>query len=185
MNPIGNELILCYQSYNDTVDFRKFGNTLLIEECNINLALLANNNYTTYFYQMYLKLGENFKSIPVRIENNDNNREPNIVKRFFLVYHYDSERQKNFILADRIIFEVRLLNENPDSLSHMQMPILKIHYKLTSYYPENGDPTEEFMFSSNYYMDTSKIMKLIRIFFSICFVLVFLAVAARMYVWCI
>ena len=63
MNPIGNELILCYQSYNDTVDFRKFGNTLLIEECNINLALLANNNYTTYFYQMYLKLGENFKSI--------------------------------------------------------------------------------------------------------------------------
>ena len=83
MNPIGNELILCYQSYNDTVDFRKFGNTLLIEECNINLALLANNNYTTYFYQMYLKLGENFKSIPVRIENNDNNREPNIVKRFF------------------------------------------------------------------------------------------------------
>jgi meckelin len=62
---------------------------------------------------------------------------------------------------------------------------LKIHYKLTSYDPYNGDPNEEFMFSSNYYMDISKIMKLIKIFFAICFVLVFLAVAARMYVWCI
>jgi meckelin len=186
LNPIGNELIICYQSYNDTVDFRKFGNTLLIEECNVNLGLLGKDNYTTYFYQMYLKLGDNnFRSIPVRIENNDNSREANIVKRFFIAYQYDTERQKNYILADRITFEVRLLNENPESLSHMQMPILKIHYKLTSYDPYNGDPNEEFMFSSNYYMDISKIMKLIKIFFAICFVLVFLAVAARMYVWCI
>ena len=187
MNPIGNELIICYQSYNDTVDFRKFGNTLLIEECNVNLALLGKDNYTTYFYQMYLKLGDNkFRSIPVRIENNvGGGREEYIVKRFFIAYQYDTERQKNYILADRITFEVRLLNENPESLSHMQMPILKIHYKLTSYDPYNGDPNEEFMFSSNYYMDISKIMKLIKIFFAICFVLVFLAVAARMYVWCI
>ena len=187
MNPIGNELIICYQSYNDTVDFRKFGNTLLIEECNVNLALLGKDNYTTYFYQMYLKLGDNkFRSIPVRIENNvGGGREEYIVKRFFIAYQYDTERQKNYILADRITFEVRLLNENPESLSHMQMPILKIHYKLTSYAPYNGDPNEEFMFSSNYYMDISKIMKLIKIFFAICFVLVFLAVAARMYVWCI
>ena len=187
MNPIGNEMILCYQSYNDTVDFRKFGNTILIEECAINLALLGKDNYTTYFYQMYLKLGDNnFQSIPVRIENNDNNPSDNIVKRFFIAYQYENTTdQKSFILADSIKFEVRLLNENPESLSHMQMPILKIHYKLTSYDPYNGDPNEEFMFSSNYYMDTSKIMKLIRIFFSICFVLVFLAVAARMYVWCI
>ena len=56
MNKIGNELILCSQSYDDTVDFRKFGNTILIEECAINLALLGKDNYTTYFYQMYLKL---------------------------------------------------------------------------------------------------------------------------------
>jgi meckelin len=135
---------------------------------------------------MYLKLRDNkFRSIPVRIENNVGGREEYIVKRFFIAYQYDSNNRKNYILADRITFEVRLLNENPESLSHMQMPILKIHYKLTSYDPYNGDPNEEFMFSSNYYMDISKIMKLIKIFFAICFVLVFLAVAARMYVWCI
>ena len=107
MNPIGNELILCYQSYNDTVDFRKFGNTILIEECAINLALLGKDNYTTYFYQMYLKLGDNnFQSIPVRIENNDNNPADNIVKRFFIAYQYENTTdQKSFILADSIIIK--------------------------------------------------------------------------------
>ena len=187
MNPIGNELIFCYQSYNDSVDFRKIGNTIIIEECYVSMDLLRKENYPTYFYQMYLKLGNKFQTIPVKIENNEgNSRLDYIVKRFFLIYQYeDSRTPYNFIFADNITFEVKLLNENPDSLSHMRMPILKIHYKSATYDSLNDDTVEEFKFSSNYYMDASKIMKWITALFSVCFVLVFIVVAARMYVWCI
>ena len=106
MNPIGNELILCSQTYDDTVDFRKFGNTI-VQTCQIDLHLLGKGNYTTYFYQMYLKLNEsNFQVIPVQIGNNvNNNGAESIVKRFFLVYQYtDNNNRNHFILANQIIF---------------------------------------------------------------------------------
>ena len=48
MNKIGNELILCSQTYDDTSDFRKFGNTLL-HRCTIDMTSLRRDIYTTYF----------------------------------------------------------------------------------------------------------------------------------------
>ena len=69
MNPISNELILCSQTYDDSVDYRKFGN-IISHECEIDLNLFGKDNYTTYFYQMYLKKGDNdFQIIPVDITN--------------------------------------------------------------------------------------------------------------------
>ena len=87
MNKIGNELILCSQTYDDTSDFRKFGNTLL-HRCTIDMTSLRRDIYITYFYQMYLRTNEtNFQIIPVRIVNNDDIKQANnIVKRFFFFF---------------------------------------------------------------------------------------------------
>ena len=180
MNKIGNELILCSQSYDDTVDFRKFGNTI-VHRCTINLNSFDRKNYTTYFYQMYLKTTTNFQIIPVRIIDDDNNnRQQNLVKRFFLAYQY-SANEEGYLFAKEITFEIKLKNDNPDSKSFMYMPVLKIKYK-----PKTDlGGTEEFSFISNYYMDISFIMKWITGLFSAFFILVFIIVAARMYVWCI
>ena len=187
MNPIGNELILCSQTYDDTVDFRKFGNTI-VQTCQIDLHLLGKGNYTTYFYQMYLKLNEsNFQVIPVQIGNNvNNNGAESIVKRFFLVYQYtDNNNRNHFILANQIILESKLQNKNPNSLSYMENLYLRINYNTAEFDPSGGEQLYEFSFTSNYYMDLKNIMKVITAFFIVCFILVFLAVAARMYVWCI
>ena len=178
MNPIGNELILCSQTYDDTVDFRKFGNTLKIT-CNIDMNLLSQGNYSTYFYQMYIKLSENnFKIIPIQIQYNDIDI---VVKRFFLVYQYMDGSRKNFIAANDITFQAQLQNKNPGSLSYMQNLYMKISYSGI----DEKEQLVQFSFTSMYYMDITKIMKWTTVLFSICFVLIFIAVAARMYVWCI
>ena len=176
MSPIGNELIFCSQTYNDSVDFRKFGNTIL-NTCTIDMKLF--DKTATYFYQMYLKVEENdFQLIPIKITNINNY---NYVKRFFLIHQYSRNNDNLFIAASDIIFEVQLKNDNDIfSRSYMKRPILKITY-------ENIDINEnkEFSFTSNYFMDLTNIMKWTKVLFSICFVLVFITVAARMYVWCI
>ena len=176
MSPIGNELIFCSQTYNDSVDFRKFGNTIL-NTCTIDMKLF--DKTATYFYQMYLKVEENdFQLIPIKITNIYNY---NYVKRFFLIHQYRRNNDNLFIAASDIIFEVQLKNDNDIfSRSYMKRPILKITY-------ENIDINEnkEFSFTSNYFMDLTNIMKWTKVLFSICFVLVFITVAARMYVWCI
>ena len=181
MNKIGNELILCSQTYDDTSDFRKFGNTLL-HRCTIDMTSLRRDIYTTYFYQMYLRTNEtNFQIIPVRIVNNDDIKQANnIVKRFFLVYQYDVDGG-GYIFAKEITFEVKLQNDNPESHSFMNIPVLKINYD----YQEDLEGTQEFSFTSNYYMDISFIMKWITGLFAAFFIIVFIIVAARMYVWCI
>ena len=155
MNKIGNELILCSQSYDDTVDFRKFGNTIK-HRCTIAMDTFNKENFTTYFYQMYLKTNEtNFEIIPVKIENDENTRQKNIVKRFFLAYQYSYNQDGGYLFAKEITFEVKLQNDNPQSHSFMNIPVLKITY---GHQDELGE-TQEFSFTSNYYMDISFIMK--------------------------
>lgn len=69
MDPIKNELILCTHSHNDTVDFRTFGDSI-INECTIDFNYFINLNYSSNFYQMYLKENDgNFKEIPVEVDN--------------------------------------------------------------------------------------------------------------------
>ena len=181
MNKIGNELILCSQSYDDTVDFRKFGNTIM-HRCTIAMDTFNQKNFTTYFYQIYLKTNEtNFEIIPVKIENDENTRQKNIVKRFFLAYQYSYNQDGGYLFAKEITFEVKLQNDNPQSHSFMNIPVLKITYE----HQDELRGTQEFSFISNYYMDISFIMKWITGLFSAFFIIVFIIVAARMYVWCI
>ena len=58
MDPIKNELILCTQTYNDTIDFLSFGNTI-INQCQVNLTTFSKENYQMFFYQMYIKIQGN------------------------------------------------------------------------------------------------------------------------------
>ena len=75
--------------------------------------------------------------------------------RFFLAYQYSYNQDGGYLFAKEITFEVKLQNDNPQSHSFMNIPVLKITY---GHQDELGE-TQEFSFTSNYYMDISFIMK--------------------------
>ena len=190
MDPIKNELILCTQTFNDTIDYRSFGNTI-INQCKINLTVFSKeNNYSNYFYQMYLKKQKNnsFEDIPipVTVDNYDNNgldyfrplEEKKLFKRFFLIYNNLDNNQ--IVFAQNITFNVelqRIANE-----SRMYIPYLQIYYHSVE---TTINYLIDFTFVSNYVMDLSKVRKVSFIFLMICVGLIVFIVGARMYVWCI
>ena len=179
-----NELILCTQTYNDTKDFRSFGNTIK-NECKINPLIFSKEKYySIYFYELYLKLptGEFYqKPIPIIIDGKDN-----LYKRFFMVYNnYNSSTNPYSIIiyAKSVIFNVELDNTIKGK-SIMKMPYLKIYYD----YVENttgkyNDISVSFI--SDYTIDLKKTMRVSLIILIICIILVVITVFARMYVWTI
>ena len=143
----------------DSVDYRKFGN-IISHECEIDLNLFGKDNYTTYFYQMYLKKGDNdFQIIPVDITNKNDRI---LYKRFFLMYHFENQIDPEsglYFYAGEITFEAQLNNSNPESLSFMKIPRLKITYNFVREEQKEDEPIRTFTFISHYYMDLSFIMK--------------------------
>ena len=186
-----NELILCSQTYNDTKDFRSFGNTIK-NECKINpLIFSKEKNYSIYFYELYLKLptGEFYqKPIPIDIDDRNFQTPPNkLYKRFFMVYNdYNPNNNNNnpiIIYAKNVIFEVELDNTIKGK-SIMKMPHLKIYYDFVE--STNGKYNDiSVSFISNYTIDLKKTMRVSLIILIICIILVVITVFARMYVWTI
>ena len=192
MSEITNELIMCSQTFNDTKDFRRFGNTI-INKCQINKSFLQKDNYPIYFYQLYLKENDEkgFKEIPVTIDNYDANNNGRIdftkdlkqrtfFKRFFIVFNDLNENSEEILYARNITFNIELLNKEQGK-SKMKFPYLRIYYSYSSGNEENLD----FFFVSNCTMDLSRIMRISLGFLIFCVCLVVLVVAARMYVWTI
>ena len=190
MSPIKNELILCTQTYDDTIDVKNFGNTI-INQCTVNLTIFSKENYEMLFYQMYIKIqntGE-FREIPVMIDNFPLNRgtsldfhtedkyQRKLFKRFFLIHNHISGN--SIVYARNITLKVELVNSR-EGVSQMYIPYLKIYYHFL-----NQNTQDLIAFVSDYYMDLNGIMKGCLAFLIICLVLIVIIVAARMYVWCI
>ena len=195
MSPLKNELMICTKTFNDTEDFRSFGNTV-INECTVNSTMLSKDKkLEIYFYQMYIKIpnGE-FKEIPITVDNY--NEHPNgpvkldsgkkkedkkLFKRFFMIYNDMNSGTNSLVFARRITFNVELINSDK-GISAMKIPYLTIYY-------EKGDINEEsslhFSFISDYTMDLRKVMRISLAFLMICVVLTIIIVCARMYVWVI
>ena len=194
MKEIENELILCTQTYNDTVDFRSFGNTV-INKCEIDLSIFSRTrNYPTYFYQLYLRKqdSDDFEDIPIPIiiENYFGNNKMDIFlsleqkklfKRFFMIYSTFENNRERIIFAQNITFNVTLRDVYGES--RMYIPYLQIYYDSADTVGENNKKI--FTFVSNYTMDITKIINWSLAILIICVVLTVFIVAARMYVWCI
>ena len=192
MSPLKNELILCTQTYNDTKDFRSFGNTIL-NECYLNATMLwKENNYPIYFYQLYINLpNETLIEVPVIIENYYDNteatidckkplKERHLFKRFFTIYNDIVSGGGNILLyARNITFNVELINSRK-GISQMKMPYLSIYYSTAKM---GAEETIYFSFLSDYTMDLKRIMKISLAFLLICLIATFAIITARMYVW--
>ena len=130
---------------------------------------------------MYLKVKNDYISIPVKITNKRNDN--TLYKRFFLVYNYEgTESDNSYIFAQEIKFEVNMNRDNTGSISRIKRPQLTIRYKLKN--PSESN-IQEVRFISDYRMDLSKIMTVTTVFFYLCVAAVVLIVTARMYVWTI
>ena len=186
-----NELIMCSQTFNDTKDFRRFGNTI-VNKCKINTSFLKKDNYPVYFYQLYLKENneDELIEIPVTIDNYspvstsqiDFTRELHkrtFFKRFFIIYN-NLKDSNNLVYARNITFNVELINS--DGKSKMKLPYLRIYYSL---YSRTEDQSLDFFFVSDCTMDLNRIMRYSLGFLIFCICLIVLAVASRMYVWTI
>ena len=180
---------MCSQTFNDTIDFRSFGNTIF-NRCGINsTSFKLENNYPIYFYEMLLKVNNEYKVIPVTIDNYESEsgtidyqkeiEEKTFFKRFFLVFN--SFTTDMVLYAKNITFNVELENYR-NGTSYMKIPYLRIYY----HYDEiQNDKLIYFTFTSDYTMDLKRIMKVSLAFLIICIILMVIIVAARMYVWTI
>ena len=193
MDPIKNELILCTHSHNDTVDFRTFGDSI-INECTIDFNYFINLNYSSNFYQMYLKENDgNFKEIPVEVDNYffpnqnlinfqiENDNDKTFHKRFFLIFNRcDSNK---LVYAQNVTLKIKLDNNNYEGVSTAQI-YLKIYYMTEDESNANINGVNV-SFVSDFYMDDKNIRKVNFAFLYVFLVLMALVVGSRMYVWCI
>lgn len=191
MDPIKNELILCTHSHNDTVDFRTFGDSI-INECQIDFKYFGNLNYSSYFYQMYLKKNDNtFEEIPVEILNYmisttlSNYQAPKeqkkLFKRFFIMFNRCKDQPTKLVFAQNVTLKIELDRKNDKGVSSANSVYLEIYYTAE----EESNQNIYVSFVSDYFMNEEKIRYNVYgflIFFSI---LMAFVVAARMYVWCI
>ena len=151
---------MCTQTYNDTKDFKSFGNTI-INRCGINSTFFTKeNNYPVYFYEMLLKLKneEEYKPIPVTVDNYDSDPDSGVIDflkdknektyftRFFMIYN-DLERN-SILYAKNITLNIELVNSN-NAESIMKMPYLRITYQ----YELKPNQMLNFSFISDYTMD--------------------------------
>ena len=191
MEPIKNELILCTQSHNDTIDFRTFGDTI-INECAIDFQYFFNPNYPSYFYQMYIKKNDNsFQEIPVEADNHRiptgliNGQVPEeqkeLYKRFFLIFNRCEDNK--LVFAQNVTLKIELDRKNYNGVSTANKVYLKIYYMVEDGNLNNGNINVSFV--SDYYMNEEKIRY--NVYGFLIFFCIFMAfvVAARMYVWCI
>ena len=201
MEQIKNELILCTHSHNDSVDFRTFGDSI-INECTLDHRYFANSNYSSYFYQMYLKQNDgSFKEIPVSVDNYfisnqnilnyqvENDNDKILHKRFFIIFNRCSPGQ--LVFAQNVTLKIKLDNRNIDGVSTAQI-YLKIYYMAETLL--NINPTADLnsnpnninvSFVSDFYMDDKNIRKVNFAFLYVFLVLMAIIVGSRMYVWCI
>ena len=191
MDPIKNELILCTHSHNDTIDFRTFGDTI-INECQIDYQYFKSLNYSSIFYQMYLKKNDgSFEEIPVEVDNYEvtptllNYQAPEtqkkFFKRFFLIFNR-CEQESQLVFAKNVTLKIELDRQNKDGVSKANKVYLKIYYMLED---ESNSKNINVSFVSDYYMNEEKIRY--NVYGFLIFFCIFMAfvVAARMYVWCI
>ena len=198
MRELKGDLILCTTTYDDTKDFKSFGASIK-KECNIDLNQYTKDNKKMYFYELYLKNGnENeYYDVPVYIsninikeiqnnlykeDNEINRKQRQYVRRFFIFNNLLNDRR--IIYAYKITFRTRLQNLNDES--RIYQPFLEIEY-------DEGDlntNTEinykghKVSFRTDYYMDIEKrIMKGVIATFVIVTVASFIFTITRMYIW--
>ena len=163
MDPIKNELILCTHSHNDTIDFRTFGDTI-INECQIDYQYFKSLNYSSIFYQMYLKKNDgSFEEIPVEVDNYEvtptllNYQAPEtqkkFFKRFFLIFNR-CEQESQLVFAKNVTLKIELDRQNKDGVSKANKVYLKIYYMLED---ESNSKNINVSFVSDYYMNEEKI----------------------------
>ena len=194
-----NELIICSETYNDKQDFKKVGATL-VNECFMDVDKLLNE--TSYFYEMYLNL-PNYDNNPIpiyaiidnengqrtRILNDDNCKEFNLRKRFFIFKKINDDGQ--LIYAKTIKLKVRFQNREHRKDNRIFAPYLRIEYFIHNPNSNNirdntNNLKEPIMvsFRSEYNMDErAHIIPSIYTIFYIFLVLTGLFVVVKMCIW--
>lgn len=207
INRLTNELNLCSKTYEDGVDYRSFGKTI-INRCDIDLSQYQTVNHTMFFYELYMfdPVQNELIDIPIMIDNipnpkasgsvgNMNNSTDPIdwilVRRFFIIDNLsalqgtDSFISKNVnALAVRFprLFKLIVLMQNASG-SKIMVPYLEIFYKAKSETFIQQIPKTLVIFVSEYKMSIVNFKNAALSIFIILNILIIGIVCVKMFVW--
>lgn len=211
MSELTTELELCSTSYEDGIQFRSFGSTI-INRCNIDLTqYFSRSNHTMYFYELYLldtsnKNQPKLVDIPIMIDNipnpkasgsigNLNNSTSPIdwilTRRFFLIDNLSAIQGANeFITGSSNAIAVRfprliklVIQLQNGEGAKILVPYLEIFYKAKSAVYTATEPKTLVFFISEYKQSIdSFVSAMIGIFIALNIV-IGVVVIVRMYIW--
>jgi len=207
INQLTTDFNLCSKSYEDGMNYRSFGETI-INKCNINLWEYQTMNYTMYFYELYLfdPVQNTLIDIPIKIDNIPNpkatgasgnmnsNANPTdwiLVRRFFIIDNLSAiQGSDNFINGNVNAFAVRfakvikliVLLQNTDGAKIM-VPYLEIFYKAQSQSFIQQLHDTSVVFSSEYKMSIASFKSMALAILISLTVLIFILVCLKMHIW--
>lgn len=200
---LANQLNLCSDRYEDGQNFQRFGTTIR-QECRINLANFAGNNYTMYFYELFLfdNMARVFIDIPVMISNipnekaqwrMNNSTSPSdwlLTRRFFLVDNLVGLNTAGSYLAGGTpiayryphLLKLKVQLQNTDD-PRIMLPYLEIFYKTKTRLLLNILPDSLLFFESEYLMDERNYRNAMAVIFALLNVVAFVHVIIKMISW--
>lgn len=205
MELLKNHLELCSKTYEDGINYRSFGSTI-INKCNIDLSGYITRNYTMYFYELFLldPTTNKFIDIPILIDNVPNAKSLSgglnsalnqidwiITRRFFLVdnlsalqYSGDFSKGTGTPYAIRFAKTIKLivLLQNTDGAKIM-VPYLEILYKAKTISLINEIPSTTVDFTSEYRMTITGFKNAANGIFIALNIIIAIIVGVRMYIW--
>lgn len=206
MELLSNQITLCSENYEDGYRYRSFG-SVLVQNCPIDLSKFQSQNYTMFFYEIFLldPSTNKFIDIPIMIDNIpnakafDRNRMNNstdpvdwiLTRRFFLIDNLSALQTLNsFKLKSDLPIALRfpkliklivLLQNTP--LPKIMVPYFEIFYKSKIKSLIENFPVTFVNFVSEYKMDITSFKNTMLLIFIVLNVLVGIIVAVKMYIW--
>ena len=197
-----NQFIFCSHTYNDEMDFRRFG-IIVDNHCYIDLERFKDNPKEPIFYEIFIHNGDNnaelnLERVPILIDNIDNenttntfsstnihlNNETNLsnwklVYRMFLHENYINENYITY--AKSIKFRVKMKREG--SSAQIYRPFFEVFYSTRNIENLKEYPKAYVSFQSEYYTEIKHFMSVMLGLLIAACVIVGIIVIYRIWVW--
>ncbi len=197
-----NQFIFCSHTYNDEMDFRRFG-IIVDNHCYIDLERFQDTPNEPIFYEILIHNGDNnaelnLERVPILIDNIDNentkntfsstnihlNNETNLPnwKLVYRMFLHENYIQKNYITyAKSIKFRVKMKRQG--SSAQIYRPFFEVFYSTRNIENLKEYPKAYVSFQSEYYTEIKHFMSVMLGLLIAACVIVGIIVIYRIWVW--
>lgn len=195
IRPLDAEFIMCSKKSTDDENYGLFGNNI-INECNLDLTHFYNHDMRTFFYEIFLEVDGNYFSIPILVDNIENEAAEENLKFGGARLNNDTD-MANWILTRRMFLyhkdkdnklvtyakSIKIVIEKVKSSSTIYTPYIEVFYLTREYSDLQENPTSKVCFQIQYSEDIQKFMNVMLGLFIAIIVIVLAITVYRMHVW--